>query len=365
MAAPNLFLRTLKAVGVRNLAPLQLEPAPKFNVFAGDNGQGKTNVLEAVYLLATSKSFRTSRLGELVAFGQEVAFVRGRLRDGDDARAQSLGLRGAARAPRIDGKRPRSLFDYAVRSPVVVFHPGEVALSMGPSAERRRLLDRVALHLEPGLLSDLESYRRALRERQRALETRGATARDLPEWEALTAEHGLRVAAGRARAAGELGGHARDGFRRIGAPGMGLELSYQRSAPEERGAYLAALAASRARDLSRGSASVGPHRDDLALALDGRVAKGVASQGQHRAIVLALKSAEIEVVARARGVRPILLLDDVSSELDATRTAALFRFLRAHEGQVLLTTTRPDLIAVGEAGSRKDFLVDRGRVTGA
>jgi DNA replication and repair protein RecF len=339
--------------------------APGFNVFAGDNGQGKTNLLEAVYLLATSKSFRTSRLGELVAFGEPVAVVRGSLREGDDTRTQSIGLRGAARAPRVDGKRPRSLFDYAVRSPVVVFHPGEVALSMGPSAERRRLLDRVALHLEPALLSELESYRRALRERQRALETRGVGARDLPDWEALTVDHGLRVAAGRARAAGELGGHASDGFQRIGAPGRGLELRYQRAAPEERGAYLDALASTRVRDLARGSASIGPHRDDLGLELGGRVAKGVASQGQHRAIVLALKSAEIEVVARARGVRPILLLDDVSSELDATRTAALFRFLRAHDGQVLLTTTRPDLIAVGDAGSRKDFTVDQGQVRGA
>lgn len=316
-------------------------------------------------MLATSKSFRTSRLGELIAFGHEVGGVRGRLREGDETRAQSLGLRGAGRAPKIDGKRPRSLFEYAVRSPVVVFHPGEVALSMGPSAERRRLLDRVAMHLEPGLLGELESYRRAQRERQRALETRGTTARDLPAWEALSVDHGLRVAAGRARAASELGGHAREGFERIGTPGLALTIRYERSAPEDRDAYLSALSASRARDLSRGSASVGPHRDDLGLELGAHVAKGVASQGQHRAIVLALKSAEIEVVACARGVRPILLLDDVSSELDASRTAALFRFLGAHEGQVLLTTTRPDLLAVDGVESRKDFVVDGGRVTEA
>ncbi len=318
-----------------------------------------------MYLLATSKSFRTSRLGELVAFGEEVASVRGVLREGNDTRTQSLGLRGAVRAPKIEGKRPRSLFEYALRSPVVVFHPGEVALSMGPSAERRRLLDRVAVHLQPGLMGELEAYRRAIRERQRALVTRGTSARDLPDWEALAVEHGLRVVAGRARAVEELQGAAREGFRRIGAPGLALEVSYAASAPADTGAFLTALASSRARDLGRGSASLGPHRDDLRLELGGHVAKGVASQGQHRAIVLALKSAEIEVVTAARGVRPVLLLDDVSSELDASRTEALFRFLGAHEGQVLLTTTRPELIALGAAGgsgSRKDFRVEDGRV---
>ena len=132
--APPLVLEVLSTTDFRNLAKGEHELSPAFNVFSGDNGQGKTNVLEAVYFLATSKSFRTSRLVELPAHGAEVAFVRGRLSEGSHPRLQAVGLKGAARAPRIDGKRPRSLFEYAVRSPVVVFPPGEVGLSMGPSA---------------------------------------------------------------------------------------------------------------------------------------------------------------------------------------------------------------------------------------
>ncbi len=358
-----LVLESLATHAFRNLVNGEHALSSAFNVFSGDNGQGKTNVLEAAYVLATSKSFRTSKLAELSLFGEALSGVRGRFREGAEARDQSMGLRGAARAPKIDGKRPKSLFEYAVRSPVVVFHPGEVALSMGPSAERRKLLDRVAAHLSPGLLSDLDAYRRAVRERQRALETRGTSARDLPDWEALVVEHGLRVQSVRRRAAEELGPRAEEGFARIGTPGLTLVATYAPHAPADEASFRAALEASRAKDLSRGAATVGPHRDDLRLELGGHLAKGTASQGQHRAIVLALKSAEIEVVSSARGVRPILLLDDVSSELDASRTEALFRFLGAHEGQVLLTTTRPELIAVGDAESRKDFRVEAGRIT--
>ena len=358
-----LVLESLATHVFRNLVNAELSLSPAFNVLAGNNGQGKTNVLEAAYVLATSKSFRTSKLGELARFGEPVCGVRGRFREGPDAREQSIGLRGAARAPKVDGKRPRSLFEYAVRSPVVVFHPGEIALSMGPSAERRKLLDRVASHLSPGLLGHLDAFRRAMRERQRALETRGTSARDLPDWEALAVTHGQRVHEARASAARELGPRAQDGFLRIGAPGLTLVASYAPNAPLDEAEFLAALEASRAKDLSRGAGTVGPHRDDLRLELGGHLAKGMASQGQHRAVVLALKSAEIEVVSAARGLRPILLLDDVSSELDASRTEALFRFLGAHDGQVILTTTRPEMIALGTAESRKDFRVEGGRVT--
>jgi DNA replication and repair protein RecF len=138
-------------------------------------------------------------------------------------------------------------------------------------------------------------------------------------------------------------------------------VSYAASAPTRADEYLAALASSRVVDARRGGARWGPHRDDLALELNGRLVRGVASQGQHRAVVLALKSAEVHVVGGARGARPILLLDDVSSELDRARTAALFAFLREQHGQVFLTTTRPELIEI-EGGGRLDFRVENGRV---
>jgi DNA replication and repair protein RecF len=352
--------------GLRNLNEVDLAPGPRFNVVSGENGQGKTNLLEAIYVLATSKSFRANRPGELVAHGGDVASVRGAVREGDDVREQSVGLKTGSRVVRIDGKRPGSLAAYAVRTPAVVFHPGEVALSMGGGGERRRLLDRVSLYQHPAALAELESYSRALRERQKALEARGPGATDLDEWEELVVKHGLRVMEARRRAAESLSESAVRSFAQIAAPGLVLRATYAPGAPEDANRFREELAARRAADLRRGASGVGPHRDDLRLAIGEHPVRGVASQGQHRAVVLSLKAAEVDVIGASRGVRPVLLLDDVSSELDRPRTAALFAFLRAHEGQVFLTTTRPELIDTGPSADllgRRDFTVVSGVVT--
>ena len=144
---------------------------------------------------------------------------------------------------------------------------------------------------------------------------------------------------------------------------MTLAVTYAPGGPEDPVELGRVLAELRAADLRRGSANRGPHRDDLALDLSAHAARGTASQGQHRAIVLSLKAAEIAEIGAARGVRPILLLDDVSSELDRERTRALFSFLRAQEGQVLLTTTRPELIDIARSEERVDYTVCDGVVS--
>lgn len=361
----SLAIEWLSVRGMRNLASVDIEPGPRFNVLSGDNGQGKTNLLEAIYVLSTSRSFRASRPGDLVAHGGDIASVRGRISESTEAREQSVGVRVGARLVRVDGKRPKTLAEYAVRTPVVLFHPGALSLSMGAGAERRRLLDRVALYLSVASLADSEAYTRAMRERQRALETRGVGARDLGEWEALVVRHGLALSEARALAAERLRDASVAVFSRIGADGALLNVAYARSAPSEASSFAAELERRRAADLRRGAATLGPHRDDLLLELGGHPVRGIASQGQHRAVVLALALAEIETIGGARDVRPILLLDDVSSELDRDRTAALFRFVGEQNGQVFLTTTRPELIDTGALCSpseRRDFAVAEGRI---
>ena len=121
----------------RNIASADLIDLARFTVFSGNNGQGKTSVLEAVYLVCTTRSFRTARLSEIVRHGEEVASVRAKLVEGGDGREQIIGLRGSNRTVSSAGKRPPSLAAYAVQSPAVVFHPGEMVLSSGPAARRR------------------------------------------------------------------------------------------------------------------------------------------------------------------------------------------------------------------------------------
>jgi DNA replication and repair protein RecF len=361
----TLRIDDLQARGFRNLRSDTIALGPRFTVLSGDNGQGKTNVLEALYVALTSKSFRTSKLGELLAHdGQNegVATVRVHVVEDGSPRTQTVALRKGQRLVKIDEKRPASLAEYAVQSPVVVFHPGELSLSMGASSERRRLLDRVALYSAPVALDSLERYTHAMRARQKVLATRGVGASDLDDWEALMAEHGAQTSMHRRRAAEQLGARATAVFESIGSPGLSLSVSYAPGGPESREDLVKTLAEYRAADMRRGSANRGPHRDDLSLELSSHAARGTASQGQHRAIVLSLKAAEITEIGNARGVRPVLLLDDVSSELDRERTRALFSFLRAQQGQVLLTTTRPELIDIAQSEERVDYTVCDGVV---
>ncbi len=362
----SLAVEGLSVRDFRNLESVEVDFGPRFNVVSGDNGQGKTNLLEAVYVLATSRSFRTSKLGELIAIGRTTASVRGRIREDHEEREQSVGLRRGLRAVRIDGKRPATLAAYAVRTPTAVFHPGALGLTNGAGSERRRLLDRVGLYLSAASLGDADTYAKAIRARQRVLEARGEAATDLDGWEELIVRHGLALSAARTAAAASLIPAAKRAFGRIGPAGTKLGLHYERSAPLTGDAFRAELRKNRIRDRARGSPGVGPHRDELALDLDSRPVRSMASQGQHRAVVLALKLAEIEVVAEACGVRPILLLDEVSSELDRARTAALFAALRDEPSQVLLTTTRPGLIDTGTLSGmdeRRDFHVEDGRIS--
>jgi len=365
-----LTLDRLALFDVRNLEQAELEPARHLNVIAGNNGQGKTSILEAIYAVATSRSFRTTKLPELIRHGAAAARIGGRFAEhwptGNLGRQQSLELgRKGRREIALDGTPPTSLGHYATRSPVVVFEPKQLALTTGPASDRRTLLDRVTLFTHPEAAVHRARYTRALKERQLLLsDRRNDRSSELEAYEAVLAEDGARLTTIRARAVDELVAPLNEAFACIAAPDLSLGIRYQPGGSDDPDEVRARLAADRRADAQRKRTGHGPHRDDLELTLDGHEARIVASQGQHRALTLALKSAELATIAQARGVQPILLLDDVSSELDAERTAALFEHLAATESQIFLTTTRRDLIVSGRPGAeRADFQVERGVVT--
>jgi DNA replication and repair protein RecF len=347
---------------LRNLEHVELEPAARMNVISGSNGHGKTSVLEAIYVLCTTHSFRTARMGEVVRHGEKVASVRGTVHEhwdaGPIAREQSVGLDGGRRRARINGTAPPTLTVYATRSPVVVFGPEQLTLSTGPSGERRTLLDRVTLFTHEEVGEHRSRYQRAMRERLRLLADRGPRSEggDLLAFESLLAEHGAAITRARAAASVELYAELGRAWARIAAPELALQAVYAPGGSADVEEARARLAADRVRDAARKATSFGPHRDDMALSIDGHPARQVASQGQHRALTLALKSAELACIARARGLEPLLLLDDVSSELDAERTAALFEFLAETRSQIFLTTTRAGLIpSPVRPEERRDF----------
>jgi len=361
----TLLVTRLALRDFRNIASLSIEPAPRFNVIAGDNGQGKTSLLEALYAIATSRSFRTERLKELQREGAEFARVDAELVEDDLARAQRLTVSGGGRAVFLDGERAMRLADYAVRTPMVVFHPGDLELTMGGATRRRDLLDRVGLFTDPAAADHRRRYRHALRERQKVLELRGERAPELAAYEQLVAEHGARIGQIRANATEALAREAEPAWRRLVASDLSLAMGYQPGGDLDPARFRAELEARRATDRRRRAATFGPHKDDLELIVDGRPARKHASQGQHRILTLTLKLAELAAIREARGAHPILLLDDVSSELDPTRIGAVYEFLNGSLSQVFVTTTRPELFHTpgARAAERHDYRLQAGALS--
>jgi len=357
-------LRFLR-VGVRhfrNLERVDVEPAPRLNVVSGDNGHGKTSLLEALYLVATSKSFRADKGVEMIRFGEASASVLAGIDEDGLAREQRAVVTPTTRSFSVDGKRVAKLASFAVRTPVVVFHPGDLALASGPAQGRRTLLDRVALFSEPASADHRARYTKALRERQRALDERGVRAPELEAYEALVAEHGAALSRARQRAAERMSEALLPAFGRMAAPELALTAHFRAGGSADADEFRERLAAARPADVRRGAATFGPHRDDLELEIDGKAARRHASQGQQRLLALALKLAELDCVREARGAHPVLLLDDVSSELDPERFRAVFGFLREAPSQVFVTTPRPELFRAAEIepADRADFVLDRG-----
>jgi DNA replication and repair protein RecF len=358
----SLLFERLTIRGLRNLALLELEPARRLNVITGDNGQGKTSVLEALYLVATTKSFRAERLATLIQTGGEQASVGAVVAEAGLAREQRVVLAPRSRVVRLDGKAPKTLTAYATRTPVVVFGPADLELVSGAASGRRRLLDRILLYVDPPGTDARLRYEHALRSRQRVLDERGPGARELDAFEEVMAEDGARFALARERAAEGVRERLAATFTRLAAPELDVRSVYVPGGTTDRELFRQRLADARPADTRRGAATFGPQRDELELELATRPARSHASQGQQRLLTLALKLTELDCIREARGVHPVLLLDDVSSELDPERTLAVHDLLTSTESQVFVTTTRADLFAerATESANRADFRLSAG-----
>ncbi|HMG20159.1 MAG TPA: DNA replication/repair protein RecF [Kofleriaceae bacterium] len=363
-----LRILALVASGVRNLRPLQLEPRERFNVFSGDNGQGKTNLLEAIFAVAALRSFRTARLADLVAFGGERATLGARVVKHDLVRVYEVEIAHGSRKVALDGKAPRPLARYFGGFNVVVFTPEDLALPRGSPGDRRRFVDRSVFNLRADYLGVAQDYERVLRTRNTVLRQAGDGALDRRRTEDLLAVYdqqiaalGAQVIAARQAFVDVVGGELAAAFAAITRSDRVASVRYAvRAEARSEAEILAALREARVKDLATHATQVGPHRDDLAFELDGREAGAFASQGQLRAIMLAWKTAELAVLARAHGDSPILLLDDVSSELDPQRNEFLFEHLAKLAGQCFITTTHPDHVLLRQ--HRADYRIAAGEI---
>lgn len=380
-------LATLELDGFRNFDLARLELGDGFTVLWGHNGAGKTNVIEAIYLLATLRSFRTSDLGSLVGrdharaqvsvTGRDVALdIPTRL-----AVQLERGSTSTRRLARADDKLVRSAADFYGRLAAVLFTPEDLAVLRTTPQHRRQFLDRMLFARERAHISDVQAYERVVRSRNTVLRDESLTGTQqhdlLSTYEQQIADIGARIWTRRERLLAALVPAAERGFAEIhGAQGpepdtptghLALSLRYVAAGgelPEAERAQglLARLAQRRDVDRQRKSTTVGPHRDDIEVLLEGRPVAEFASQGQTRAIILALKLAELELLREGGDAAPLLLLDDVSSELDPARTSLLFERLGALAGQCILTTTAIEFVRLPSAAQCRFVGVDRGGI---
>jgi DNA replication and repair protein RecF len=347
-------LRRLQLKNHRNYRQLDLVPGPRVNVFIGPNGQGKTNLLEAVAMLALSSSPRARRDVELVGPvgpGSRIeAAVQAHGRPLEVAIALDVDGDRARRTIEVDGVRRRGV-DLPGHFRVTLFWPDDLGLVKAGPELRRRFLNHMLVQVQPGYARALSSLRRVLEQRNSLLK-RIAGGDEHPDvldvWNEELVRYGLEIARARAVAVAELGPVATRVHAEI-ADGEELEIGYE-GPPEE---FAEAVQKSLTDDLRRGVTTLGPHHDDLSIRLGGRDARSYASQGQQRTAVVSLKLAEAELVAARTGERPVLLLDDVLSELDAERRGALLRKV-GDGGQVIITSA--------EAGPFPPELITEARV---
>lgn len=340
-----MVLEHLELVDFRNYASLDLEPAPGLNLLVGENAQGKTSLLEALYLLGTSRSFRASQEAEMLRWGGEGARVLARFRrDGGAARELEFrwqrGPEGGLERQVLRNRLPlKRLADFLGEVPMALFVPGDLALVQGGPQGRRRYLDLLLCKLSPVYLSALARLQQVLRQRNELLRRRPAPGpAELGPWDQQLAAAAATLVPRREAVVQDLHQAARAAFLRLSDGRADLGLAYRPAGPGTEAGFLAALAERRRDEVARGTTLVGPHRDDLELRLDGRSLRRYGSQGQQRSAALALRLGEAQVLSDRSGERALVLLDDCFSELDPGRRDRLLDVLGGCR-QVFVTTT--------------------------
>jgi DNA replication and repair protein RecF len=341
-----LILTGVELVDVRNYAQLQFAPPPGLTVLLGDNAQGKSNLLEAIAMLATGKSFRTTREAEIVREGTTQATITGHAQvAAGDVRLGCIiatTAQGARKTYAVNGEHVRYT-SFLGRARVVTFTPADLQLVAGAPSLRRAALNAALAQESPRYYQLLAQYGRTLTQKNALL--RGAVGDDdalLATYDQRLVELGAPIMFERARYVGALAPIVREVSARWGGEDVGdgpLEIVYRANVPFAPEAAVPAIAqalhtalgARRAAERARGQSLVGPHRDDLDFLSRGRLLGAFGSQGEQRTAVLALKVAEYRVMHARAGEAPLLVLDDVLSELDAQRQTAFLANVAAVE----------------------------------
>ena len=360
-----MILDNLKLRCYRNLVGVDIAWNKHFNVIYGQNAQGKTNLLEAIYLLGHLKSFRGARGQELINHTAETAWVGAVVSKSGVTHQLEIGLQKNGRNPRVDGKTVQKLSQFLGYLRTVLFTPEELSNIKGFPAGRRALLDRAILQTDPAYLDRVQEYDRILRQRNQLLKKQ-ANETELTPWTQGLVRTGSRIRYDRKVYLKRFLPLLRQVYKEItgGIESAGLNYSIEQNSLEELTVQLAdAFQRLASREKKMGVTLAGPHRDDLDFLVDERSLRSFGSQGQQRSFLLAFKAAQVMDLEEHHKEPPVLLLDDLASELDSRRQAGFFNFLLQRRGQVFLTSAQQPLLADQVQQTASFFKVDQGMVS--
>ena len=357
-----MYIESIELKNYRNYEYLYIELDPATNILYGDNAQGKTNILEAAYLCGTTKSHRGSRDREIIRFDQEESHIRMMVRRDGISRKIDVHLKkNKSKGIAVDGipiKKASELFGIVN---LVFFSPEDLNIIKNGPGERRRFLDMELCQLDKIYLQDLAGYNQVLNQRNKLLKDISFSPRladTLDVWDMQLVHYGKKIIGARKRFIGELNGMIRELHASLTGGRESIYLNYEPNVEEE--LLEERLAASRDRDLKFKQSSVGPHRDDFCVQVNDIDIRKFGSQGQQRTAALSLKLSELALVKKRIGENPVLLLDDVLSELDSSRQNYLLQSI--HQIQTLITCTGLDEFVSNRFEINKIFRVIDGNV---
>jgi DNA replication and repair protein RecF len=360
----------------RNHADTLIDFGQGINVLLGRNGQGKTNILEAISYLSLTKSFYASSDATAVRFGTDAFRVEGEIVTGSGMRYTvqvAYGAGGGEKIFTVNSTRPESLASVIGTFPVVILSPENSAITFGGPSARRRFMDLTLSQVSRVYLDDVLEYRRILRQRNRLLSDARSSGANialmLEPWTMGLVQYGSRIVKRRQEFVKEFEGYIERSYKTLVESGEEPRIEYASFGSLQPGMAVEEIAEQMAGELKgrageeirRGSTLVGPHRDELRLTINGAALQQYASQGQHKTFLVALKTAEFFYLQERRGEAPIFLLDDLFSELDEGRSRRILDLISSL-GQTIITTTGERVLedTAGWNDHLRRFIVENG-----
>lgn len=366
-----MHLKTLKINDFRNLKALTLPFHPQFNFIYGKNGQGKTNIMEAIYYLSALKSFRTSERTDLIGRHQDFAKIDAVFEKDDLSWDISIVLTPENRQVLLNGKKPAARKTYHELIPLILFEPRHIYLFRDSPTGRRHYLNRATFLQDTSYLQDLLDYEKVISQKNRLLKERRDDGM-LTVYDEQIATLGARLILARLHWFKAINSvlaveykaisHTNEALQLIYRPCQNLISSDSVLLADLQNLLLEKIAEKKNDEMERRESLVGPHRDDFVALLNDRDLGDFGSQGENRSAIIALKLSQLKVFAQKYAKTPLFLLDDVASELDESRCNYLFSYLRDESTQVFITTTEHRVGGVDFKDRAKSFWVECGRV---